>query len=129
MTRAITMLLAVALLGCVAEAGPEPPWPTRSLALEMWGGPVGECESAQLNVSYLERPDFERLCFIEEDETAEGCFVPPGTIRILEVRRRSRRLLAHELGHWLFWCSGLGAGDENHDDPLFIDAVEGMVGS
>lgn len=34
--------------------------------------------------------------------------------------------IAHELAHWLYACSGLGASYDNHDELLFLDTIESM---
>lgn len=126
------MLLYV-LAGCAAEVG-APAEPTPFDAVEIWTGPMGQCEAEAPGVRYLRlpKPEVEYLC---ESGRAAGCFVQdmgaadadPGPALVLwDSPDAPRDLVAHELAHWLYSCSGLGASRANHHEELFNDTIQGM---
>lgn len=117
--------LPALLLGCAAQVDAEGPWPRKGRALvagEALGFDVSGCAEQPLDQRPVGAEDFQRLCGDVEGAT-RGCFRAPDLVVYLDQANSSRRVLAHELGHWLYYCAGIGGGNDDHSHPLWQDAL------
>jgi hypothetical protein len=150
------LVLLLVLSACATPApgaSPEPiPMPTAAVALELFPAdlvtPRCEAEAPALRVYLAPRLDVEWACTAGRQHVdVSGCFksrtrFSPGELGAPSDTSRPwvfaanddhdytpAEIVAHELGHWLFSCSGLGADNSNHNDALFQAIVESLVPS
>jgi len=74
------------------------------------------------------------LCDPAAKEQVPGCvfgcamWCEDGPGALITIMRPEPMLLAHEVAHWLIWCSGLDrTGDLRHEDAEVWDSRDGFV--
>lgn len=125
-------LCMLAVLGCVAcaaeTAAPATTEPQRvsdlfpdvaEAALREWGATFGAASCALPYVAIVPQAQAEQLC--RAGDTLYACTMLERSTIVLESAYDADQdpHVAHELMHWLAYCTGLHAdGDLQHADPL-----------
>ena len=131
-------MLALALLACADDQPSTSSWetlppPTPELALASWDGPTTElCDPTRIQIEYVPVAEAMRRC--GGTDLTLACFQAGLPVSTAIVSDDSlvpvSHLVAHELTHWLFFCSDrLDMEQLNsfpHDHPAFAQTVEAM---